>query len=104
MKIIHSYIPTAFGDKPAPDLIWKELMYGQMLSVLLAQREFGNISLYTNEHIARQIQDVGIPYTDINTSVLEGVSSKSYTYPKMRVFREIGEPYLHIDTDTFIFK
>ncbi len=104
MKIVHSYIPTAFGDKPAPDLIWKELMYGQMLSVLLAQREFGNISLYTNEHIARQIKDVGLPYTDINTSVLEGVSSKSYTYPKMRVFREIGEPYLHIDTDTYIFK
>jgi len=104
MKIVHSYIPTAFGDKPAPDLIWKELMYGQMLSVLLAQREFGNISLYTNEHIARQIKDIGIPYTDINTSVLEGVSSKSYTYTKMRVFREIGEPYLHIDTDTFVFK
>lgn len=102
-KIIHSYIPTVPGEV-VPPIIWKELMYGQMLSTLLAQREYGNITLYTNKGIAEQMVEMGVPYTDINTDVLEGVVSKSYTYPKMKVFEHLTEPYLHIDTDTYIFR
>ncbi len=102
MKVIHSYIPTVPGDYPPP-IVWKELMYGQMLSALLAQREYGNITLYTNKTIAKQIEEIGVPYTEIDTTVLDGVVSKSYTYPKMKVFEQLTLPYLHIDTDTYIF-
>ncbi len=102
MQVVHTYIPTVPGEI-VPPIIWKELMYGQMLSALLAQREYGNITLYTNRVIARQIEEIGVPYTEINTSLLDGVVSKSYTYPKMRVFKELTLPYLHIDTDTYIF-
>lgn len=102
MKVIHTYIPTVPGEV-VPPIIWKELMYGQMLSALLAQREYGNITLYTNRIIAKQIEEIGVPYTEINTDLLDGVVSKSYTYPKMRIFKELTLPYLHIDTDTYIF-
>lgn len=102
MQVIHTYIPTVPGEI-VPPIIWKELMYGQMLSALLAQREYGNITLYTNKKIAKQIEEIGVPYTEINTTLLDGVVSKSYTYPKMRVFKELTLPYLHIDTDTYIF-
>jgi hypothetical protein len=102
MQVVHSYIPTVPGEI-VPPIIWKELMYGQMLSALLAQREYGNITLYTNKVIAKQIEEIGVPYTHIDTGILEGVVSKSYTYPKMKVFKELTTPYLHIDTDTYIF-
>ena len=102
MQVIHNYIPTVPGEI-VPPIIWKELMYGQMLSALLAQREYGNITLYTNKTIAKQIEEIGVPYNEINTTILDGVVSKSYTYPKMRVFKELTVPYLHIDTDTYIF-
>ena len=102
MQVVHTYIPTVPGEI-VPPIIWKELMYGQMLSALLAQREYGNITLYTNKTIAKQIEEIGVPYNEINTTILNGVVSKSYTYPKMRVFKELTLPYLHIDTDTYIF-
>lgn len=102
MQVVHTYIPTVPGEA-VPPIIWKELMYGQMLSALLAQREYGNITLYTNKTIAKQIEKIGVPYTEINTALLDGVVSKSYTYPKMRIFKELTLPYLHIDTDTYIF-
>lgn len=103
MKVIHSYIPTSFRGSKIYPVIWKELMYGQLLSALLAKREYGNISLYTNEDITKQVLDIGIPYDEINTEVLGGIKSSCYTYPKMKFFSQLTEPCMHIDTDTYIF-
>lgn len=103
MKLVHSYVPTSFNGSKIYPVIWKELMYGQLLSVLLAKREYGNISLYTNEDIAKQVLDIGIPYDEINTEVLGEVKSNCYTYPKMKFFSQLTEPCMHIDTDTYIF-
>lgn len=103
MKLVHSYVPTSFNGSKIYPVIWKELMYGQLLSVLLAKREYGNISFYTNEDIAKQVLDIGIPYDEINTEVLGEVKSNCYTYPKMKFLSQLTEPCMHIDTDTYIF-
>lgn len=103
MKVVHSYVPTSFNGSKIYPIVWKELMYGQLLSVLLAKREFGNISLYTNKDIAKQVRDIGVPYDEIDTTLLDNVRSSCYTYPKMLYFSQISEPCIHIDTDTYIF-
>lgn len=103
MKVVHSYVPTSFNGSKIYPVIWKELMYGQLLSVLLAKRAYGNISLYTNKDIAKQVADIGLPYDEVDTTLLGDVKSNCYTYPKMRYFSQITEPCIHIDTDTYIF-
>ena len=103
MKVVHSYVPTSFNGSKIYPVIWKELMYGQLLSVLLAKRAYGNISLYTNKDIAKQVADIGLPYDEVDTTLLGDVKSNCYTYPKMKYFSQITEPCIHIDTDTYIF-
>lgn len=103
MKVVHSYVPTSFNGSKIYPVIWKELMYGQLLSVLLAKRAYGNISLYTNTDIAKQVADIGIPYDEVDTTLLQDVKSNTFAYPKMRYFSQITEPCIHIDTDTYIF-
>lgn len=105
MKVIHTYVPLGFSDPGSHShILSKTLIYSQLLSALLAKREFGNIHLYTNEKIKKQITDIGIPYDTINTKTLEGEDPKTYSYYKMKVFAEQMDPFLHIDTDTFIYK
>lgn len=103
MKVVHSYVPTSYNGSKIYPVIWKELMYGQLLSVLLAKREYGNISFYTNKDIAKQVLDIGIPYDEVNTEVLGEVKSNCYPYPKVKFLSQITEPCMHIDTDTYIF-
>ena len=105
MKIIHTYVPNRFDpDNSGCNIIWKDLMYVQMLSVLLIKREYGSISIYTNDTIKNQILDIGVPYSEINTEVLNGTTSDLFSIPKLRIYSEIKEPFVHIDTDTLIYE
>jgi hypothetical protein len=105
MKLIHTFVPNKFDLKNEKDktIIWKDLMYVQMLSVLLANREYGGISLYTNNTIKKQILDIGVPYSEIDTDILQDTTSDLFCIPKLRIYREIKEPFVHIDTDTLIY-
>jgi hypothetical protein len=105
MKLIHTFVPNKFDVKNEKhkNLIWKELMYVQMLSVLLAKREHGGIDLYTNNTIKKQILDIGLPYDNIDTDILQDSTSDLFCIPKLRIYREIKEPFVHIDTDTLIY-
>ena len=105
MKLIHTFVPNKFDIKNEKhkNLIWKELMYVQMLSVLLAKREHGGIDLYTNNTIKKQILDIGLPYDNIDTDILQNSTSDLFCIPKLRIYREIKEPFVHIDTDTLIY-
>ena len=51
MKVIHTYI-----DKQ--NLIWKELLYTQYLSAILAKKHYGSISFYGDEISCKQIKDI----------------------------------------------
>jgi len=105
MKIIQSYVPNKFTtDNVFSSTIPKELAYIQMLSVLLAKREHGNIHFFTNSVIKKQIEEMGIPYDSINVEVLDGYTDSLFCTPKMVVYKNMEEPYVHIDMDTLIYK
>jgi hypothetical protein len=95
MKVIHSYANTN-------NELSKEVAYGQLLSSLLAKKNYGNVHLYTNKALFEIIDKIGIPYTSINTYLLD-VSTPTTSIPKIKVFAKQEEPFLHIDLDTFIY-
>jgi hypothetical protein len=95
MKVVHTFA--------SQNIIWKERMYIQMLSALYAKKHYGNIHLYTTEMESEQILKVGIPYTSINTKLLNEVDCKQYSLAKIYTYKEIQEPFLHIDTDSIFF-
>jgi hypothetical protein len=105
MKLIQTFVPNKFDlkNEKHKNIIWKDLMYVQMLSVLLAKREHGEISLYTNNTVKKQIVDIGVPYSEIDTDILQDTTSDLFCIPKLRIYREIKQPFVHIDTDTLIY-
>lgn len=106
MRLIHTFVPSNPDSKEGKhrNIIWKELIYVQMLSALLAKREYGKIDLYTNNPIKDLVLEIGIPYDNIDTEVLGENRSELFSIPKLRVYNEINEPFIHIDTDTLIYK
>lgn len=96
MKVIHTFVEKH-------KVIWKELMYLQYLSAILAKKHYGNISFYGDEESCKFVRDLGIPYDEINSEVLSGVDTTTWSVPKVKVYQSIKEPFLHIDTDTLIF-
>jgi hypothetical protein len=96
LNVYHTYIPK--------QIIWKEEMYPQLLSVLEAKKNYGNISIYTNTSTKKQMKDIGLPYDYVNTSLLNKEKSRMYSYYKLKVYENIKEEFLHIDTDTILYK
>jgi hypothetical protein len=103
LKILHSFIPP-ISDNNIENIIWKEQMYPQLLSALTAKKIYNNISIYTNEVVKKQIEDIGIPYDIVDTELLKNEKSKTFSYYKLKVFENVKEEFLHIDTDTILFK
>lgn len=97
MKIIHTYIPINGS-------INKKIFLQMTLSALLARKYYKNIHLYTNKEVATIVKDIGIPYNTINSTLLQDSGDKTFSVPKIRVFSQQNEPFIHIDLDTFIFK
>lgn len=95
MKVVHSFANEH-------NVVWKELMYAQLLSSLLAKEHYGNIEFHTTKEIANVIDKLAFPYNNI---VTKNVSSKDYTWsmPKLRAYQNLKESFLHIDNDTFLF-
>lgn len=96
MKVVHTYI-----DKH--DLIWKELLYVQYLSLILAKKHYGNISFYGDENACKQMREMGLPYDTLNDDITKKSDMDTWSIPKLKVYESISEPFLHIDTDTLIF-
>jgi len=104
MKVLHSFIPNEIEHPNLKGMIWKEQLYPQLLSVLLSKKNYGNISIFTNELTKKQLIDIGVPYDDYDTELLENEKSKTYSYYKLKVFENVKEECLHIDTDTILYK
>lgn len=96
VKVVHSFANEH-------NVIWKELLYSQLLSALLAKEHYGNIEFHTTKPIAKAIDKLAFPY---NSIITKNVTSKDFTWsmPKLRAYQNLKEPFLHIDNDTFIFK
>lgn len=105
MKIIQSFIPSRFTTENIFYFtVPKEIIYIQMLSVLLAKREYGDVYFFTNKVIKEQIEKIGIPYSYIDCEILDEFSDHLFCTPKLLVYRSMNEPYVHIDIDTLIYK
>ena len=97
MKVIH----TSYYGR---DFLWKEQFYIQLLSALYAKKHYGNIHLYTSKAIQKQFEKVGSPYTSINTELFKIGDNKTYSIPKLKVYKEQTEPFLHLDGDSILFR
>jgi len=96
MKIIHSFVDRY-------NTVWKELLYSQYLSAVLAKKHYGNISFYSTPEIVKMVATIGIPYTEFNDSLIIPEHSDTWSIGKLHCFKEVKEPFLHIDNDTFLF-
>ena len=99
MKIIHTYLPTKNGAG-----INKLYMYSVALSVLLAKRYHEKVVIYTNDEFGDIIKKIGLPYDEINTTILDGVECDTFSIPKLMVYAVQDEPYIHIDLDSFMYE
>jgi effector-binding domain-containing protein len=105
LNVYHTYIPhKEKNNLKLKGIIWKEEMYPQLLSVLEAKKNYGNISIYTNNSTKKQLKDIGLPYDYVDTSLLNKENSHMFSYYKLKVYENIKEEFLHIDTDTILYK
>lgn len=96
MKVVHSFVDNY-------NIIWKELLYSQYLSAVLAKKHYGNITFVSTPESIKQAKDIGIPYDDYIDNIVKLDDFSTWSIPKLKVFKSIKEPFLHIDNDTFIF-
>ena len=96
MKVIHTYVDNQ-------SIIWKELLYVQYLSAILAKKHYGNISFYGDNKVCQQVKELGLPYDEIISDVVNKSDAHTFSIPKLIVYESQTEPFLHIDTDTLIF-
>ena len=96
MRVVHSFV-----DKY--NVVWKELLYSQYLSAVLAKKHYGNITFVSTQKIINQIKKIGIPYDSFVDDIVKLDDFSTWSIPKIKVFKSFNEPFLHIDNDTFIF-
>ena len=48
-------------------------------------------------------KNIRLPYDEINDKLVKKTDVKTFSIPKLKVYKEIKEPFVHIDTDTLLF-
>lgn len=74
------------------------------LSLLLLKKYYDKVVLYTTIEIANIVREIGLPYDEINDVLLENVTTRTFSIPKLLVYSIQTEPFIHIDLDMFLFK
>lgn len=98
MKIIHTFLPVLYKDIP------KHIIYLMTASMLLAKKYYEKVVLYTDEKTAKIVREIGLPYDEINDTLLNTIKVGTFSIPKMLVYKEQKEPYIHIDLDSFLYE
>jgi len=102
MKIVYSYIPHNYVEGEERFLP-KKIAYVLMLSVLQARQLYDKVELYTNSEQAKFFKRLGIPFTRIDTEVLQHERANCPSIPKLKTYIAQTEPFIHIDLDTVLF-
>lgn len=102
MKLVHTWANVS----SKPDYTNKRTMFHLILSLLCAKKFYSKVVLYTTSDVLEVISKLDLPYDEINTELLDGHNYKgpNFAIPKMLVYRDQKEPFIHIDTDTFLFR
>lgn len=95
MRVLHTHVEKY-------NIIWKEILYSQYLSALLAKKHYGNITFIGTPELVKQVTDIGIPYNVTLDDIVSLDDFDTWSVPKLKAFEAIKEPFLHIDNDTFI--
>lgn len=99
MKIIQSWIPY---QKPNSFTIEKNEAYMIMLSSLLLQKNYGEVTLFTNEYQKNWFEKIGFPY-QYNIDALKNEQCDLFGMPKFKSIQSLNEPFIHYDLDTLVF-
>lgn len=102
MKIIYSYIPHQNSISNSK-LLPNELISTLYLSVLKANQFYKEVEIYTNKRIGKAIKELGIPFSKIDTDLLNREANNTATVSKLKTYISQTEPYIHIDLDTILF-
>ncbi|MDR7132748.1 hypothetical protein J2X69_005122 [Algoriphagus sp. 4150] len=81
--------------------------YSIIFSALQLKRYFGSVELITDD-IGKEIlvDKLGAPYSVVNVSLneLHEYNSALWALGKIRAYSQQREPFLHVDTDVFLWK
>ena len=100
MKVIHTY-------KNIPDRrFYKTNLYHMLISLFSAKKLYGRVELYTDTKTFDEIEKLEFPYDEIH--IIEefdrDYNKNEFSIPKLITYTLQNEPYIHIDTDTFLLK
>jgi hypothetical protein len=113
MKIIQSFwsLPasakqTREGKSKGGWLSARYQYMGMALSCLLLQRYYGRVTLYTDaQGYELLIKQLGLPYDEVQVCLdeLNTYSEGLWALPKIYAYHLQREPFMHIDSDVFIW-
>jgi len=113
MKIIQSFWSKPFLEKNTDKNArfkagWTStnlFFYSTLLSCLTLKRQYGSVTMYTDYYGKKLFEDLQIPYSSIQTDLetLNQYPSELWALGKIRSYSLQNEPFLHIDTDVFIW-
>lgn len=98
MKIIQSYIPWRNPNKIVLD---KDYIYSMMLSSLLLKRNYGSVTLYTNDTQLSFLKRFDFPY-EYNTSILDNDTADVFAITKLKAMASQAENFIHFDLDSYV--
>lgn len=77
-----------------------------LISLFSAKHIYGNIELYTDNATFDRIKDLEFPYDEIHIvdEFNDRYGKNEFSIPKLITYSLQNEPFLHIDTDTFLLK
>lgn len=82
-------------------------LYSCLLSCLKFKEHYGNVELFTDNYGKKLLVDtLDLPYTEVNTSLetLQNYPPELWALGKILTYSLQNEPFLHADTDVFIWK
>lgn len=98
MKIVYTYYPVLNKQ------ITESEIYSLTLSVLWIKKFYKNVFLYTDKKTKKLINELKIPFDVIDTDILNEVNTKTFSIPKLLVYSNQNEPFLHLDNDLILYK
>jgi hypothetical protein len=82
-------------------------LYSCLLSCLKFKEHYGNVELFTDNYGKKLLVDtLDLPYSEVNTSLetLQNYPPELWALGKILTYSLQNEPFLHADTDVFIWK
>jgi hypothetical protein len=108
MRAVWSFWTKPF--KAHHNRVWlteKHHLFAWILSVETARRRYSNISLFTDDEGASLlVENLGLNFTYVSTELnaLQDADPNWWVLGKLWTYRAQTEPYVHIDSDVFLWK